>query len=74
MRKPVQADPAIAPMLTFADVMALTGFGRATIYTKMRNGSFPVAIKVSKQAVRWMPSEIDEWLASLPRATGREAA
>ena len=47
-----------------------------TIYRRMRGGTFPLPIQVggSGSAVRWLQSEILEWIASRPRATGNGAA
>ena len=50
-------------------MVALTA---TTIYRRMRGGTFPLPIQVggSGSAVRWLQSEILEWIASRPRATG----
>ena len=57
-------------MLHIEEVMEMTGLSRATIYRKMRKGQFPKPLKLGDRAVRWRQSEIEAWLASLPRATG----
>ena len=48
----------------------MTGLSRATIYRKMRKGQFPKPLKLGDRAVRWRQSEVEGWLASLPRAAG----
>ena len=58
------------PLLTIAQVQEVTGLGRSSIYVKMRDGSFPTAVKVGVRAVRWRASELEDWLGSRPRATG----
>ncbi len=60
-------------LLRRAQVEIRTGLSTTTIYRLMRTGKFPRPIKVSKKAVRWPASEIERWLASLPRATGDAA-
>ena len=60
-------------LLRRAEVEARTGLSTTTIYRMMREGQFPVPVKISKKAVRWPASEIEAWLASLPRATGEAA-
>ena len=44
--------------------------GRSTIYRLMRLGQFPTPIKIGPRAVRWSEREIEDWMASRPRATG----
>ena len=57
-------------LLRLREVLALCGLSRSTIYRKMREGSFPEPLKVGVRAVRWREAEIEDWLASRPRATG----
>ena len=60
-------------LLNRAEVETKTGLGRSTIYRLMRQGEFPTPIKIGPRAVRWPQSELDDWLASRPRATGETA-
>ena len=60
-------------LLHRAEVEAKTGLGRSTIYRLMRQGEFPTPIKIGPRAVRWPQSELDDWLANRPRATGETA-
>ena len=57
-------------LLTRAQVETRVGLSRSSLYRKMRQGTFPEPLKISERAVRWPESEIDEWLASRPRASG----
>ena len=59
-------------LLTRQQVEERCGLSRSTIYRKMREQppTFPTPIKISQRAVRWMESEVAEWLAPRPRATG----
>ena len=57
-------------MLHIEEVMEMTGLSRATIYRKMGKGQFPRPLKLGDRAVRWRQSEVEGWLASLPRAAG----
>ena len=57
-------------LLRLAEVRTRCGLSRSTIYRKMREGSFPEPLKVGVRAVRWREAEIEDWLASRPRATG----
>ena len=56
------------------EVQEIVGIGRSTLYRLMRRGEFPLPIKIGRRAIRWPLSEIDEYLASRPRATGVNAA
>ena len=58
-------------LLTRAEVEARCRLGRSTIYSKMRDGTFPLPLKISVRAVRWHSSEIEAWIDARPRATGQ---
>lgn len=60
-------------LLTRQELSAYVKLGRSTIYSLMRQGKFPEPIQVGPQAVRWVKSEIDDWLAARPRATGESS-
>lgn len=49
-------------LLRLPEVMARTGLKRSTIYNKMRAGTFPQQIPVSKTMVVWRESEICAWI------------
>ena len=48
------------------------GLTRSSIYVGMREGRFPLPLKVGPKAVRWRSSDIEAWIDSRPLATGRE--
>ena len=56
------------------EVETRCGIARTTIYRLMRCGQFPEPLKVGPRAVRWPASEIEEWLAGRPRASGEGEA
>ena len=43
---------------------------RSALYRLMRQGEFPLPLRIGHRAVRWMASEVEAWLKSRPRATG----
>jgi prophage regulatory protein len=49
-------------------VMRNTGLARSTIYKLIAHNQFPVPIKLSKRAVAWLQSEIENWASSRVRA------
>ncbi len=53
-------------LLKFDDVTKLTGFTKVHIYNIMRQGLFPKSKRVGKRSVRWLESEVKEWLENLP--------
>ena len=62
-------------MLRRAEVQAMTGLSVSGIYKALRENRFPRPVKVTRTAVRWPRAEIEDWLASRPRANhGGEAA
>ncbi|MCY4613807.1 MAG: AlpA family phage regulatory protein [Nitrospira sp.] len=60
-------------LLTRREVERRTGLSRSTIYRKMREGTFPVPVKVSERAVRWRASDIRAYVDSRPRSYGETA-
>ena len=47
--------------LKFADLMEIAGVSRPTIYAWVEAGLLPKPIKLGRN-VRWLKSDIDEWL------------
>jgi prophage regulatory protein len=45
------------------EVEAKTGFKRAHIYSLMKDGKFPKALRLGVRAVGWDSAEIDQWIA-----------
>ena len=48
------------------DVEGLTGLCRSAIYSRMREGSFPLSRQVGGGAVRWVEQEVRDWMESRP--------
>lgn len=53
----------LAPILRLPDVVALTGRGRASLYTDMAAGRMPRQIKLGPRAVGWLRADIEAWIA-----------
>ncbi|MFG1304706.1 AlpA family transcriptional regulator [Xanthobacter autotrophicus] len=49
-------------ILRRAEVEAKTGFKRAHIYSLMKEGKFPKAMRLGVRAVGWDSDEIDQWI------------
>lgn len=54
-------------LLSIKDVCQITGLGKTSIYKKMHDGSFPKGRKLSEGCVRWLESEVREWIDGLPK-------
>jgi prophage regulatory protein len=55
--------PTERRILRRAEVEQKTGFKRAHLYTLMREGKFPKALRLGIRAVGWDSVEIDAWIA-----------
>lgn len=49
-------------LLRLPEVSDMVGLGKSMIYRKMRDGSFPAAIKPGGVSTRWRESEVSRWL------------
>jgi prophage regulatory protein len=51
-------------ILRRSEVEAKTGFKRAHIYSLMKEGKFPKALRLGVRAVGWDSVEIEQWIAA----------
>ena len=61
-------------LIRLPEVLSRTGYGRTSIYRKMKDGSFPKSVKLGNpledpnafdcRAVAWIEDEVDEWVDS----------
>lgn len=65
--KPAHVD-ALAH-LRLPAVKRLTGLGRSTIYRLVALHEFPSPVKVSKRAVAWRRTDLEQWSEARPRTT-----
>lgn len=49
--------------LRLPDVTSKVGLGKSSIYEKVRQGTFPAPVKLSRRAVCWPSSTVDAWMA-----------
>jgi prophage regulatory protein len=64
-RDPEDTRPAYR-LLRLAEVSAMVGLGRTSIYHMIEEGAFPSARRVGEKAVRWLESEVVEWMQQRP--------
>lgn len=50
-------------LLRLPDVTSKVGLGKSSIYEKVRQGTFPAPVKLSRRAVCWPASAVDAWIA-----------
>ena len=60
-RRTERTKPAIR-FLRISEIEARTGLSRTTIYDWSADGRFPRPVRLSERAVRWIESELEEWM------------
>ena len=61
-------------ILRFPQVIARTGLKRATIYLRLKAGSFPRPISLGERAVGWLESDIEAWIQGRVKASRNQLA
>ncbi|WP_405234188.1 helix-turn-helix transcriptional regulator [Lentisalinibacter salinarum] len=59
-------------ILRLPEVIVRTGLSRSTIYKRMTEDRFPLAIDLDGRAVGWLEDEIEEYLAGRVRLSRNE--
>lgn len=60
----------MSTILRFAQVREKTGLSRATVYRRIRAGTFPAPLDIGdgdSRSLGWLADEIDAWIADRPR-------
>lgn len=58
-------------LLTLKEVRALTGYSANHVYRRMRLGTFPKAIRIGPNSVRWLQTSIEAWLEKQAAQSGQ---
>lgn len=58
-------------ILRLPAVKSRTGLSRSTIYLRITKGTFPTPISLGDRAVGWLESEINDWITSHIKASGK---
>lgn len=53
-------------MLRLDEVMKMTGLSRSSIYRYESTAAFPKRRRVGPNAVRWLDTDVEEWMQSRP--------
>ena len=59
-------------ILGIAKALETMGLGRSSLHRRVKAGDFPPPLRLggdNSRAVGWLRSEVDDWIASRPRAT-----
>lgn len=56
------------PLLRRPEVEAITHLSRASIYSKMKKGAFPLPVRLGSNSVAWRAEDIHRWISELPVA------
>ncbi|MGG8096817.1 AlpA family transcriptional regulator [Klebsiella aerogenes] len=56
------------------EVLERTGFSKAWIYRLISRGQFPAPIKLGYRAIRFVESEVDEWIDQMIYSSRNKAA
>ena len=59
-------------VLRLDEVVARVGLSKSTLWRYIDEGDFPSPIKLGPRASGWIEHEIDEWIASRPRAVDKD--
>lgn len=57
---------------SLAAVVNRTGLSRSTIYTCMRSGAFPEAMKFNGRDIGFFTEEVEAWMAARPQQPKRQ--
>ena len=60
----------MSTILRFAQVRERTGLSRATVYRRIRAGTFPAPLDLGdgdNRSLGWLSDEIDAWVMDRPR-------
>lgn len=60
-------------LLRLPQVESRTGLKKSTIYDRIKQGTFPISVKLGAKAVAWRSDEIEAWIESRPRTVNHEA-
>ena len=57
---------------SLAVVVTQTGLSRSTIYTRIRSGTFPEAMKFNGRDIGFLAEDIEAWMAARPQQPERQ--
>jgi prophage regulatory protein len=64
----LQAIAAPDRLLRLPEVESLVGLKKSSLYDAIRAGRFPAPVKLSRRAVCWPASQVQEWISQRIKA------
>lgn len=55
-------------LLRLPQVETATGLKKSALYQRIKEGSFPTAVRLGPKSVAWRSDEVSQWVESRPRA------
>jgi len=49
-------------IIRMREVLRMVGLSRATIYKRIKQGTFPAAVPLGDVAVGWLRAEVEQWI------------
>ena len=49
-------------LIRMNEVVKRTGLSRSVVYDRMREGTFPRALKLSERCIAWPESRVQKWI------------
>ena len=68
------SEPQLIRIWSLAVVVKQTGLSRSTIYTCIRSGTFPEAMKFNGRDVGFFADDVEAWMAAQPSKPGHTKA
>lgn len=54
-------------LIRIEEVIARCGIKKTNIYQKMKEGNFPISVRLGPASVAWRSDEVNKWIESRPR-------
>ena len=54
-------------LIRLSEVEYVTGLRKSAIYKRIKEGRFPVAVRLGAKHVAWKQDEVQEWIDNRPR-------
>ena len=64
-----ETNPKHSRILRQPAVTDRIGMSRTTLWRRIREGEFPVPVRLGKNAVGWLESDVENWIASLTKCS-----
>jgi len=57
-------------LIRLPEVKSMTGLGRSSIYTYMKEGKFPQSVQITERTIGWNETEIQDWITQRLNSKG----